>query len=105
LLKHYTIDEHRAAMPDVATKGLAARLGDDSIHDLARELVRLAEAGLSARVRAGLEQAEVLSYLDPIKDVISTGITFAERCIERWEHDLRRSPQRYVEAYRLMAGR
>jgi glutamate--cysteine ligase len=105
LLKHYTIDEHRAAMPDVAAKGLTARLGDDSIHDLARELVRLAEAGLSARVRAGLEQAEVLSYLDPIKDVISTGITFAERCIERWEHDLRRSPQRYVEAYRLMADR
>jgi glutamate--cysteine ligase len=102
LLRHYTVDEHRAAMPEVAAQGLAARLGGDSLHDLARELVRLADAGLSARIRAGLEQPEVLSYLDPIKEVISTGVTFAQRCIQRWERDLQRSPQRYVDAYRLM---
>lgn len=103
LLRFYTIDEHRAAMPSVAARGLAATLGGDSIHDLARELVKLADAGLSARIRAGLEQPQVLSYLDPIKDVVSTGMTFAERCIKRWEHDLWHSPQKYVDAYRLMA--
>jgi glutamate--cysteine ligase len=71
------------------------------VRELGRELVRLAEEGLKARVRAGREDPRVLSYLDPIREVVESGRTFAERTIERWKHDLPRSPARYVAAHRV----
>ncbi|MGB6162517.1 MAG: glutamate-cysteine ligase family protein [Pseudonocardiaceae bacterium] len=101
LLRGHTLDEHRAALHDITTQGLAATLGDDSIRELGRELVRLAEAGLAARVRAGREDRRVLSYLDPIREVVESGRTFAERAIERWRQDLPDSPAHYIAAHRV----
>jgi glutamate--cysteine ligase len=101
LLRGYTLDEHRAALHDIATQGLTAKLGGDSVHELGRALVRLAEAGLAARVRAGREDPRVLDYLDPIREVVESGRTFAERAIERWKQDLPGSPARYVAAHRV----
>jgi glutamate--cysteine ligase len=101
LLRGHTVDEHRAALRDVAARGLAAKLGRDSVRELARDLVRLAEEGLKARVKAGREDPRVLDYLDPIRDVVESGRTFAERTIERWKQDLPHSPARYVAAHRV----
>jgi glutamate--cysteine ligase len=100
LLHGHTAAELQRAMPDLAANGLAARLGEASMLELGRELVALAASGLQARIDAGLEQPHVLGYLDPIRDVVETGRTFSDRCIERWEGDLGGSPARYVEAYR-----
>jgi len=101
LLAGTTVADHRRAMEDVAARGLSARLGQRSMLDLARELVALSARGLEARVQAGLERPNVPTYLESIQELVATGKTFAERCIDRWEADLARSPSRYVEAYRV----
>ncbi|MFD9592238.1 FAD-dependent oxidoreductase [Kitasatospora sp. NPDC059973] len=80
---------------------VSARLGGDPVRPLAAELLRLARAGLSARVAAGVEPPHVPAYLDPLDDLVETGSTFADRCLRRWHGDLHRDPARYVAAYRV----
>jgi glutamate--cysteine ligase len=101
LLGGHTLDEHQAALRDIPAQGLAAKLGGGSMRELGRDLVRLAEEGLKARVQAGREDPRVMNYLDPIRDVVESGRTFAERTIERWKQNLPRSPARYVAAHRV----
>ncbi|WP_327064290.1 glutamate-cysteine ligase family protein [Kitasatospora sp. NBC_01302] len=103
LLGRYTLRERRGALDALPSQGLRTTLGGDRVSDLATELLRLARAGLTARVQAGLEPRRVLDYLDPLDEVLATGRTFAEQCTARWESDLRRDPRRYVEAFRVRA--
>jgi glutamate--cysteine ligase len=88
---------------DVALKGLAASVDWLSVRDLAGELLSLAAEGLSARVLAGKEPPQVLSYLEPLHDVVATSQTFADRCLTRWANDLGGDPGRYVQAFRVSA--
>ncbi|MEU9041647.1 MULTISPECIES: glutamate-cysteine ligase family protein [unclassified Kitasatospora] len=101
LLGRYTLREHRAALAELPAQGLATRLGGDPVRPLAVELLRLARAGLAARVAADLEPPHVLGYLDPLDEIAATGRTFAEWCLRRWYGDLGGDPARYVAAYRV----
>ncbi|MFD7660142.1 glutamate-cysteine ligase family protein [Actinosynnema sp. NPDC059797] len=101
LLGGYREDEHRAAERELPVKGLDARLGDDRVRELAVELVRIAGAGLRARVDAGLERPAVLDFLQPVEEVLETGDTFAHGVLRRWEGEFDRDPARYVAAYRV----
>ncbi|WP_269859153.1 glutamate-cysteine ligase family protein [Streptomyces sp. RPT161] len=101
LLRQYSVEEQRTAMLRLPVEGLHTMLGGDRMDELARELVRLARAGLRARVEAGLERPKALDYLDPLDEVLHTGETFAEQCARRWETDLGRDPRRYVAAFRV----
>ncbi|MFI2609727.1 glutamate-cysteine ligase family protein [Kitasatospora sp. NPDC018619] len=101
LLGRHTLEDHRAALAELPSRGLATRLGGEPVRPLAAELLRLARAGLAARVAAGLEPPHVLGYLDPLEEVLATGRTFAEQCRERWDGGLHRDPARYVAAYRV----
>ncbi|MFE6055572.1 glutamate-cysteine ligase family protein [Kitasatospora sp. NPDC056446] len=101
LLGHHTLREHNAALAALPALGLDTRLGDTPVRPLAAELLRLARTGLAARVAAGLDPPHVLTYLDPLDDILTTGRTFAEQCLHRWDGDLRHDPARYVAAYRI----
>ncbi|WP_329486059.1 hypothetical protein OG618_05540 [Kitasatospora sp. NBC_01246] len=101
MLGHYTPQDHHAALAALPALGLSAKLGGDPVRPLAAELLRLARAGLSARVAAGVEPPHVPACLDPLDDLVETGSTFADRCLRRWRGDLHRDPARYVAAYRV----
>jgi glutamate--cysteine ligase len=101
LLENRTLEDYQTAQAEVCVKGLKARYGEDSVQDLAIEMVKLAKLGLEARVNAQLEHPEVLSYLEPLEEVAFSGQTFAERLIEKWKGELQFSRDRYVEAYRI----
>jgi glutamate--cysteine ligase len=101
LLRGRTAAEYRQAMRDAARYGLAARYGREPIRELAVELVRLAREGVKARIAAGLDGPEALSYLEPLSEILESGKTFAERARMRWEGGLAHRPERWVEAYRI----
>jgi glutamate--cysteine ligase len=101
LLNEVTAAELNQATEDVAVKGLRGSLGPWSVGDLARELVRLARAGLAERVRAGIEPPEVAGYLDPVEEIAETGETFAHDALRRWDGEFGHDVGRYIEAYRV----
>jgi glutamate--cysteine ligase len=101
LLRHYSASDIRQAIDEVPGRGLRASLGGVPFRELGQELVRLARAGLRARVDAGIEHEKVLAYLDPVEEVLESGCTFADKVIRRWNGDFRRDPARYVTAFRI----
>lgn len=76
--------------------GLQARVGDIHMHDLAREVLALSEAGLKARARAGAGGLvpDETHFLNALKESIETGKTPADELLERyhgdWNGDLNR---------------
>ncbi|MFJ9948447.1 glutamate-cysteine ligase family protein [Kitasatospora sp. NPDC091207] len=103
LLRHHTAAEYQALLDSLPHEGLRARLGGSPVGEPAAELLRLARAGLTARIQDGLEPPGVLDHLEPLDEILATGRTFAEQCLARWETDLRGDPRRYVAAYRIPA--
>lgn len=101
LLRHCSASDIRQANDEVPALGLRASLGGVPFRELGQELVRLARAGLRARVGAGIEHEKVLAYLDPVEEVLESGCTFADKVIRRWNGDFRRDPARYVTAFRI----
>jgi glutamate--cysteine ligase len=104
LLQGYSLREAQAARSDAARCGLLARYGAHGIAELAEEVLKRAKEGLQARIAARLEHPAALTYLAPLEDVVRTRRTFAERCIDRWETEFRRSPAQFVEAFRISSG-
>ena len=63
---------------DVPRQGLAARAGDHSVGELARELVAIARDGLTRVAPTALR------LIDPVDEIATTGRTQADRIIELW---------------------
>lgn len=92
------------AWEEIAAKGLNALVGRHSVGATAETLLRLARQGLLARVASGVEAPEVVSLLDPLDEVVRTGVTFAERYANDWLGPLRERPAALVRAYRIDPG-
>lgn len=65
---------------EVAKHALEARLSGTSALDLARELVQLADDGLRRRHEAG--HPDERPYLDPLREIVASGRTGADRTLE-----------------------
>jgi glutamate--cysteine ligase len=100
-LSDLTAPQLENSVDDIAANGLKASVGTREVEELARELLRLARCGLQKRVDASIDPDEVLSYLEPLEQVSESGETFAEKCATSWKYDLERSPEAYVEKYRI----
>ncbi len=85
-----TIQQVRAQVPE---KGLKAASGDMDAAIVARELLKIASAGLTRRsLSMGIEDEG--KYLEPILEIAESGITQAERYLEDyykgWDRDVRK---------------
>ncbi|WP_238012485.1 glutamate-cysteine ligase family protein [Dactylosporangium sp. AC04546] len=86
LLSGLTAADLDRASAEIAVKGLSATIGPYLVQDLARDLLRLARQGLSARVIVGLEEPETLTLLEPVEEVCETMRSFADHALDSWEH-------------------
>jgi glutamate--cysteine ligase len=70
-------------------QGLAARVGSIDMHDLAREVVAISEAGLKARAKpgAGGMIADETHFLSALKDSIDSGMTPADELLAHYHGD------------------
>lgn len=104
LLDGLTAADLAQASEDVAVKGLDAMVGDRSVGATAEALLGLARQGLRARVNAGWERPGTEHLLDPLDDVVRSGVTFAERAVSEWTGPQRERPAALVAAGRVPVG-
>jgi glutamate--cysteine ligase len=77
-------ERHRRLFLDVYRDGLDARAPNASVHELARELVRLSARGLDAIAERDGHPSEA-EYLEPIRHIVETGETLADQLLRDWE--------------------
>lgn len=86
LVKHWTIEEREALRSAVPAQALEAPVpGGGTMRDLGARVLDIASAGLSARAELDSGGTNEVGFLDPLREVIATGITPADRLLA-WYH-------------------
>ena len=84
-VKHWTIEEREALRHAVPAEALDAKVpGGGTMRDLAGDVLEIASAGLTARAELNASGDNESGFLDPLREVVSSGMTFADRLLERY---------------------
>ncbi|GFE64827.1 glutamate--cysteine ligase [Litoreibacter roseus] len=96
LAKGWDAETRQALRVAASVDGLQAEVNGISMHDLAREVVAIADAGLKARARpgAGGLVPDETHFLNAVKETVETGKTPADELLDHyhgdWDGDLKR---------------
>jgi len=96
LAKGWDAETREALRVAASEQGLQAQVGGLSMHDLAREVVAIAETGLKARARPGAGGLipDETHFLNALKESVETGHTPADDLLAdyngKWNGDLKR---------------
>ncbi|TMV10290.1 glutamate--cysteine ligase [Ruegeria sediminis] len=89
LVKGWDAETREALRVAASESGLQARVGGISMHELAREAVAIADAGLKARARpgAGGLVPDETHFLNALKDSLESGKVPADELLEHYHGD------------------
>ncbi len=98
LVKHWTIEEREELRRSVPKLGLKAPLPrGGTVHELARQAVDIAAGGLTRRAQLNSAGDNEGGFLDPLHDIVATGLTPAERMLDRFHNQWRGDVSRIYE--------
>jgi glutamate--cysteine ligase len=84
LVKNWSAAERQAFRETAPRLGLKVQIDGRSAQELGRDVLALAQEGLRRRARRGLRGGDETVYLRPVEEIIDSGITPAERMLERY---------------------
>lgn len=84
LVKDWGQEERQQLRDDVPTQGLKATIKGRSVHDIAREVLDIATAGLESRDATDGFGGNEVHFLEALKTVVETGKTPAEELLEAY---------------------
>jgi glutamate--cysteine ligase len=84
LAKDWTADERQKLRDDVPKQGLAAKIRNRTVFELATEILKLAMAGLTRRQRFDAGGRDETRYLEVLEDRIARGTTPAQELLEKY---------------------
>jgi glutamate--cysteine ligase len=94
LCKHWTAEDRAKLRADVPKLGLKATVAGRSVQDIARDFIAIAREGLKRRNRLDGGFIDETGYLGEVEAIADSGITPAERLLERyhgpWKGDVSR---------------
>ena len=93
LCKDWTIEEREALRHSVPKLALDALVpGGGTVRDLSQRVLDIASAGLTERAELNAAGDNEGGFLDPLRDVVASGKTFADRLLDRyhgeWQGDV-----------------
>ncbi|MBW0007923.1 MAG: glutamate--cysteine ligase [Sphingomonas sp.] len=88
LVKHWNIEGREALRHQVPRLALEATTPDgETMQDFAARVLDIAAEGLTRRARLNSAGDNEGGFLDPLREVVSTGITPADRLLNKYEHE------------------
>jgi glutamate--cysteine ligase len=85
LVKHWSIEQREALRRAVPRQALTAPVpGGGTVRELAGRVLEIAAAGLSERAELNAAGDNEGGFLDPLREVVASGQTFADRLLERY---------------------
>jgi glutamate--cysteine ligase len=103
LVKPWTWDERLALYHAVHRDALRARVRGIAVHELAWELLDIAETGLTRQGQRNAAGDTEACYLERLRDTVRRGRCPADAIVEQWNGSWQQDVRRLVEdtAYRL----
>ncbi|MFM8542131.1 MAG: glutamate--cysteine ligase [Chakrabartia sp.] len=86
LVKHWTIEDHQSLRDAVPKQGLNAKLPDGrTLNDLAKQVLDIAAAGLTARGQINSMGDNESGFLNPLRQIVESGKSPAQLLLEKYE--------------------
>src|SRR3982751_1706331 len=87
-VKHWSIEEREALRHAVPRLALETPVpGGGTMQDIAREVLDLASAGLTARAELNHSGDNENGFLDPLREVVASGVTPADRLLDKFHNE------------------
>jgi len=84
-IKHWTIEDHHRIRAEVPKLGLKARgPRGRTFQELGKQVLDIAAAGLNARAKLNSVGDSEEGFLDPLREIVASGLTPAERLLEKY---------------------
>jgi glutamate--cysteine ligase len=88
LVKHWSIEQREKLRHDVPKLALDAVTPDgESMRDFAGRVLDIAAGGLTRRGKVNSAGDNEGGFLDPLRDVVATGMTPADRLLHKYHHE------------------
>ncbi|MGR3812690.1 MAG: glutamate--cysteine ligase [Cognatishimia activa] len=89
LVKGWDAETREALRVKASVQGLQAKVGDINMHDLAREVLAISEAGLKARAQAGAGGLvpDETHFLNALQESIDSGMVPADELLAKYHGD------------------
>ena len=99
-VRHWTIEEREALRHQVPELALDAPVpGGGNVRDLAQEVLEIAASGLSERAELNAAGDNEGGFLDPLREVVSSGKTFATKMLDRYHGEWNGDVSHVYEEY------
>ena len=86
LVKHWTFEDHQRLRDAVPKQGLNAKLPDGrTLNDLAKQVLDIAAAGLTARGQINSMGDNESGFLNPLRQIVESGKSPAQLLLEKYE--------------------
>ena len=100
LVRHWHIDERERLRHEVPKLALEAITPDgQSMRDFAGQVLEIAAGGLTRRARLNSAGDNEGGFLDPLRDVVTSGMTPADRLLHKYEHEWERDVSHIYEEF------
>jgi glutamate--cysteine ligase len=100
LVKDWSIEERSQVRHDVPKLALTTPVpGGGTMHDLARRVLEVASEGLSRRARLNSAGDNEGGFLDPLREVVATGVTPADRLLDKYSNEWNGDVSRIYEEF------
>ncbi len=100
LSKDWSMEEREAMRHSVPRDALNAPApGGRNVRDLSKQVLEIAAGGLTRRARLNSSGDNEVGFLDPLRDVVATGRTFADRLLDRYHGEWNGDVSRVYDEY------
>jgi glutamate--cysteine ligase len=100
LVKHWSIEERSQVRHQVPRLALTTPVpGGGTVRDLAAHVLEIAAGGLSSRGRLNSAGDNEGGFLDPLREVVATGMTPADRLLDKYENEWNGDVSRIYEEF------
>ncbi len=87
-VKHWTIEERETLRNAVPAQALSAKIpGGGTLLDLAGRILDISSAGLAARNVLNSSGDNETGFLDPLREIVTSGKTLAEVMLDKYTHE------------------
>lgn len=92
LVKNWKQEERQTLRDEVPKTAIHTKFRNGTLNDVAKQVLKISDAGLKARANLNWEQIDESQFLAPLNHIVETEKTAAERLLDRyhgeWEGDL-----------------
>jgi glutamate--cysteine ligase len=99
LVRDWTADERQGLRNVVPKAALAAPFRDQTVRDVAREVVAIAQSGLRGRARLNSDGEDETRFVELVEEVVKSGRTPADDLLARYEGPWRGNVDHVFEEY------